>query len=138
MPAAKKTVPRKRPAPTKKSATASVLDKMSLFKTFTNYGLGGCVVGYMLIFTVPEIQKSFTATIEKRDEQSREDRKAAFEHGEKAVERIASSIDGLKASWSTVQGVTQGNQRALIEEQKKTNELLETKIGVNDFNPTLR
>lgn len=86
------------------------------------------VVGYLLIFTVPEIQKSFTATIEKRDEQSREDRKAAFEHGEKAVERIATSIDGLRGTFSTVQSKTQDNQSKLISEQKRTNEILEGRM----------
>lgn len=86
--AVKKPAPRRRP--TERSVVAGAIDKLSLFKTFTNYGLGGCVVGYLLIFTVPDVQKVFQTALEKQSEQSREDRKSAFEHGEKAVERIAS------------------------------------------------
>ena len=47
--ATNKPTPRKRATLAKKSAAASVLDKMGLFKTFTNYGLGGCVVGSGLV-----------------------------------------------------------------------------------------
>lgn len=114
--------------PAAKSVVAGVLDRMGLFKTFTNYGLGGCVVGYMLIFTVPDVQKVFQTALEKQSEQSREDRKSAFEHGEKAVERIATSIDGLRGTFSTVQGKTQDNQLKIVTEQRRTNEILEGRM----------
>lgn len=126
MPPKPKPTTKKRANPRTKSVVSNVFDKVGLFKAFTNYGLGGCVVGYLLVFTVPEIQKSFTGSLERISAENREDRKAAFEHGEKAVERIATSIDGLRGTFSTVQGTTQTNQRMLIEESKRTNEILES------------
>ena len=123
-----KTATRRRSAPRKTSVVAGVLVKMSLFKAFTNYGLGGVVVGYLLVFTVPEVQSTFQKSLDKQSEQSREDRKSALDHGERAVERIASSIDGLRGTFSTVQGKTQDNQSKLISEQRRTNELLEGRM----------
>ena len=125
-----KRKPTRRSTTAAKSAVAGMLDKMGLFKTFTNYGLGGCVVGYMLIFTVPDVQKVFQVALEKQASQSREDRKAAFEHGEKAVERIASSIDGLRGTFSTVQGVTQGKQEKIIDGIEETNRILSNQARV--------
>ena len=121
------TPKRRRPATRK---TATVFDKYgSAIKLFSNYGFAGLAFGYLLIYTIPQGQQSFQAALEKQADQSREDRKDAIGHGERAVERIAGSIDGLKDSWTKIQGVTQGNQKTLIEETKKTNEILESKMG---------
>lgn len=130
--AAKKTTTRKR-SPTRATKSPTMLDKYgAAMKLFANYGAAGIFGGWLLVYTIPEAQKTFMTTLEKQADQQREDRKDAFSHAEHAVEKISNSIDGLKTSWSTVQGVTQGNQRALIEEQRRTNELLEQHVGSSD------
>lgn len=104
----------------------SVIDRHAgILKQFANYGFAGLAFGYLLTITIPEAQKSFTTTIEKQAEQNREDRKSAYMHGEKAVERIATSIESLRGTFGTVQSVTQDNQKELIRQQSRTNELLE-------------
>jgi|GEM_PF-2712931 len=116
---AKKATPR-----TRKPAT--IFDKYGgALKLFANYGAAGLFAGWLLIFTIPESQKSHNSALEKITSENREDRKAAFEHGEKAVERIAISIDGLRGTFGTVQGVTQSNQKEMIRLQSRTVELLE-------------
>lgn len=129
-------------SPPRAAKRSSVLDKHGgALKMFANYGFAGLAFGYLLIVTIPDGQKAFQAALDKQAEQSREDRKDALAHGERAVERIATSIDGVKGAFGTVQSVTQGNQRALLDEQKKTNQLLETRMGQPpplEFNPTLK
>lgn len=129
MMAAKKPATRKPIKPRTTAKAASLLDKHGgAFKLFANYGFAGLAFGYLLMVTIPEAQKAHTASIEKLSSENREDRKTAFDHGEKAVERIATSIDGLRGTFSTVQGTTQNNQRELIRQQSRTNELLETAL----------
>jgi hypothetical protein len=124
--AAKPKATRRRSTP-RAVKPAGVLDKhSSALKLFANYGFAGLAFGYLLIVTVPEGQKAFQAALEKQAEQSREDRKAALAHGERAVERIATSIDGVKGACGSVQAVTQGKQSQIIDRIEKTNQILES------------
>lgn len=128
MPAKKTT----RTRTTKPAVKASLIDKHAgILKQFANYGFAGLAFGYLLTVTIPEAQKSFTATIEKQVEQNREDRKDAFSHGEKAVEKISSSIDGLKDVFQTNQRAGHANQRDSIAVQEKIAELIEKQNEMN-------
>ena len=111
-----------------KARKLGFMDRHVVGLKFANYGAAGLFGGYLLMFTLPDAQKSFTTSIEKQAEQNREDRKAALDHGERAVERVAKSIDGLRESFGSVQGVTHGNQSKLLHEQQRTNELLEGRM----------
>ena len=97
----------------------------AILKLFANYGLAGIIAGYLLIYTIPEAQQSFTTAIAKQADQSREDRKAAMEHGERAVERLSQSIDGLSQTFGENQSKVRGNQGESITIQKRMVELLE-------------
>lgn len=122
MAAIKKT---NRRTPTPRTNPKTLLDRHgSTLKLFANYGFAGLAFGYLLIFTIPDAQETFTAALEKQADQNREDRKTAFNHAEHAVEKLSSSIDGLSSKWSTVQSVTQDNQRELIAAQHRTNQIL--------------
>ena len=105
----------------------TVFDRHSgALKLFANYGFAGLAFGYLLIWTIPEGQKAFQSALEKQAEQSREDRKAALAHGERAVERIATSIDGVKGAFGSVQEKTQGNQSRIIDRIEETNLILKS------------
>ena len=89
------------------------------------FGLSGVVAAtmmYAVLYEMPRQQQLHLEMSEKA-------RAAGYDHGEKAVDKISASIDALGTRWSTVQGVTQNNQRELIVTQQRTNELLERTMG---------
>lgn len=134
----KTTRTRRRPAVTAPRMTAQ--DRFTgltgVWKAVAQFGLSGVVAAtmmYAVLVAMPAQQQLHL-------EQTEKSRAAGYEHGEKAVEKIAGSIDALRSSWSNVQGVTQGNQKELIRQQERTNELLEqrTTIRVTPQQPAQR
>jgi hypothetical protein len=128
---ARKTTTRKRPAaqPAKK---LSAIDKFSglqgLWKSVAQFGLNGVVAAtmmYAVLVMVPEMQKAHLASIEKERELSRKDGMSRLSHAETAVEKIASSIDGLRDTFGQNQMAVRGNQSTSIELNRKMVELLE-------------
>jgi hypothetical protein len=109
----------------------SVFDKYgSLLKMFANYGAAGLFGGYILIVTLPNAQTAFTTALEKQAEQNREDRKNGWDHGEKAVEKLTTSMDRLGDKFGTVQATTQSKQDKIISGIEQTNQLLSRQMPI--------
>ena len=124
MTASKKPVRRRTQPKSRSSAATGVLDKYgSKLKLFANYGAAGLFGGYLLIVTIPDLQK-----------QAREDRERGREHGDRAVDKIAGSVDGLRDVFQSNQKAGHQNQRESIAIQEKMAELLEKQGSAKDAN----
>ena len=115
---------------TVEKVASKVLDKVDLLKYLGNWGLAGLLVGYLMLYSLPETRNEFAKTLDKLSAEHKVERKEAREHGSTAAKDLATaisknaeSISNLNETFIRVQERTQENQRTLIELQlKKLNE----------------
>lgn len=126
---------------TVEKVASKVLDKVDLLKYLGNWGLAGLIVGYLMVYSIPDTRNEFaktldrlaaehTKTLDKLAVDHKDERKEARLHGSTAardladaIEKNAESIQNLNETFIRVQERTQENQRTLIELQlKKMNE----------------
>lgn len=84
-----------------------------LWKQWSQFGVVGVVCGlmcYCVMVLVPQLQKEHLASI-------KEDRKSAYEHGDKAVEKLTTALDKLNDTFANKQATGHINQSAMIEKQ---------------------
>lgn len=94
-------------------------------KPFLQFGVNGIVAGVM----VYAVTVMIPTMMEKHAANLKEAREDGFAHGEKAVERIAKSIDGLRETFDGNQVKVRGNQSESITVQKRMVELLEKQVS---------
>ena len=138
--------------PTRRRATVSKQQQFTglkgIWQAVAAFGVIGCMAAtnmYQTLWVAPKsqsdhvaaigvLQKSFTDATEKAQKaytDSIETRsQAAYTHGDKAVERLASAIDKVGDKFGSVQSVTQGKQTQIIDRIDRTNVLLEKQLGV--------
>lgn len=111
---------------TVEKVASKVIDKVDLLKYLGNWGLAGTMVGYLVMFTLPETRKEFSNTLDKLSAEHKDERKEARTHGSAAAKDLAAaitknaeSIENLNETFIRVQERTQENQRTLIELQLK-------------------
>src|SRR3990167_6943016 len=111
---------------TVEKVASRVIDKIDLLKYLGNWGLAGLLVGYLMIYTLPETRNEFARTLDKLSVDHKLERKEAREHGStaakdlaEAITKNADSIQSLNETFIRVQERTQENQRTLIELQLK-------------------
>lgn len=122
---------------TVEKVASKVLDKVDLLKYLGNWGLAGVLVGYLMIYSLPETRNEFSKTLDKLSTEHtkildklsvdhRDERKEAREHGSsaakdlaEAITKNADSISNLNETFIRVQERTQENQRTLIDLQLK-------------------
>ncbi len=126
---------------TVEKVASKVLDKVDLLKYLGNWGLAGLIVGYLMLYSIPETRNEFSKTLDRLAAEHsktldkiagdhKDERKEAREHGStaakdlsEAITKNADSIQNLNETFIRVQERTQQNQQTLIELQlKKMNE----------------
>ena len=122
--AVKRSATKRKPSAAR-AVPLTALDKFTgltgMYKQATQVGINSIVAMVMVYSTtvmIPDI-------VEKHSKNMKEAREEGFSHGEKAVERIARSIDGLKDTFEGQQSKVRNNQGESIAIQKRMVEILE-------------
>ena len=102
----------------------NVVKYSSQMKWFANAGIGAVVAGYLLIYTIPSAQKSFTDALERQQEMNREDRREARTHGTEAARELGTAIREQTEALEAKQNKGHENQERMIEAVTRVNETL--------------
>lgn len=97
----------------------------NFLKPYLQFGVNGLIAGVM----VYSVTVMIPSMMEKHSLALKDAREQGFAHGEKAVDKIASSIDGLRETFDGNQTKVRGNQGESIQIQKRMVELLEKQVG---------
>ena len=103
-----------------------------IWKQWANFGIAGVIAGlmsYVVMFTIPDLQRSHLETInniskEARTEiqteraAARSDMDKSRQHGDLSATKIAESLDSLREVMSEHKAMVKINQEAGLEAQK--------------------
>ena len=103
-----------------------------LWRQWANFGIVGVIAGlmsYVVMFTIPDLQRSHLQTIERVSTEARSELQAeraagrsdaekSREHGNKSADKLAESLDGLREVMSDHKAMVKINQEAGLEAQK--------------------
>ena len=122
--AVKRSATKRKPSATK-AVPLTALDKFTgltgMYKQATQVGINSIVAMVMVYSTTVMIPNM----MEKHSTNMKEAREEGFSHGEKAVERLAKSIDRLGETFEGQQSKVRNNQGESIAIQKRMVEILE-------------